>query len=921
MKTMNKIYRTLLVAVAAVMGVNSADAQAWSINFDGKTSDNNDIEVTISETVVTIGEFDFGTVSWGSSSEESVWTGNAGPDYNFITPSYQDFVDAGADEDLTLRIYATIANENSWGIILQSSWSSSLGFKNWQGQDDGKTINNGNYSIYDAVNGCFDVTIGSSFLSTIQQQGTNFQNWGLNITGISIYSGNGISLGNKFVLQTETKWLLRPESKGNGLYSFNSGGRSFGIRDCKAGQVITINASAEMKPTTNAQLKSEDGTTYKYVVQADGDVSFRPDRYVTIHSISIVDGYSVTYKIGDDVHKVVWYEAGDTITPEADLEREGYTFSGWKDFPEDMLMPASNIIVKGAFDVNHNDIMYMVDGNDYHGYYYIAYGTTLSPDYIPDNPTKEGYLFDHWEGLPETMPDSLLKPVAVFVVDPDYEDPKYALIYYIDNVPYDTVYYEEGATVTAIADPTRKGYTFNGWQNVPATMPAYTVNAYGSFTKITFAVTYKIGDDVLRVDSVNTGDPIVPPTVDQREHYTFAWGYYPQTMGNQDVLVTGTYTAIPTHDLIYYVDGQEYKRFTIEEGAAITPEAEPERRGFTFSGWSTIPTVMPNYDYGVYGSFSATIIDTYPIYYQVDGYTIYTERLAEGETPNPPATASKTGYTFIKWSGVPETMPAEAVTVTAQFSVNSYTLTYTLDGEAYGEPETIEYGAPITAKANPADREGYTFSGWLNLPTTMPAQNVTVSGTFYKDKEFINISVGTMGYNTFSAPYPVKFQGTESIKAYIATAKSDTEVTLTRVIGNIAAGTGLVLIGEAGATAQIETAETGSSYSDNLLVGVTNSPAIINAANLYVLVNKSGTVKFADTAGNAATVPVGKAYLETSAGARILSIFFDEDTTGLSGIAVQENWNDQPVYDLRGQRVTTPKKGLYLINGKKVFVK
>jgi predicted alpha/beta superfamily hydrolase len=51
------------------------------------------------------------------------------------------------------------------------------------------------------------------------------------------------------------------------------------------------------------------------------------------------------------------------------------------------------------------------------------------------------------------------------------------------------------------------------------------------------------------------------------------------------------------------------------------------------------------------------------------------------------------------------------------------------------------------------------------------------------------------------------------------------------------------------------------------------------------------------------------------------NVFFDEDATGLSGIAVQENWNDQPVYDLRGQRVTTPKKGLYLINGKKVFVK
>ena len=801
-----------------------------------------------------------------------------GPNGNF-TVAKEAF--ANAIDGSTLKVYTTDGNQLYIGSGGQALFYSP--YNDW--------IRSGEY--YNSTDKCFEFTLTEDMVNLLKDNGLTLQNYSNNITKVVL---EGTGSGDTPVIP---KYTL----------TYSVDGTAIKTERLEEGD--TPNPPAD--PTKDDYIFAGWQNLPKTMPAED----------ITVIAQFDIKKYKVRYYIDNVLADSAEYAPEETIVAKEKPSKTGYTFNGWYGYPESMTMPKYDVAVTGSFTINNYSVVYNnAEGNYFAGYYNVPYGTTILPDYVPENtPTKTGYLFDHWEGLPETMPDSNLVVNPVFVVDPDYEDPKYALIYYIDNVPYDTVYYEEGATVTAIADPTRKGYTFNGWQNVPTTMPAYTVNAYGSFTKITFAVTYKIGDDVLRVDSVNTGDPIVPPTVEQREHYTFAWGYYPQTMGNQDVLVTGTYTAIPTHDLIYYVDGQEYKRFTIEEGAAITPEAEPERRGFTFSGWSTIPTAMPNYDYGVYGSFSATIIDTYPIYYQVDGYTIYTERLAEGETPNPPATASKTGYTFIKWSGVPETMPAEAVTVTAQFSVNSYTLTYTLDGEAYGEPETIEYGAPITAKANPADREGYTFSGWLNLPTTMPAQNVTVSGTFYKDKEFINISVGTTGYNTFSAPYPVKFQGTESIKAYIATAKSDTEVTLTRVIGNIAAGTGLVLIGEAGATAQIETAETGSSYSNNLLVGVTNSPAIINAANLYVLVNKSGTVKFADTAGNAATVPVGKAYLEASAGARILSIFFDEDATGLSGIAVQENWNDQPVYDLRGQRVTTPKKGLYMINGKKVFVK
>ena len=319
-------------------------------------------------------------------------------------------------------------------------------------------------------------------------------------------------------------------------------------------------------------------------------------------------------------------------------------------------------------------------------------------------------------------------------------------------------------------------------------------------------------------------------------------------------------------------------------------------------------------------AFSLSRLTTYTISYTVDGVVVATETLAEGQVPTPPATATKTGYTFTGWSDVPATMPAEDVTVTALFTVNSYTLTYMVDGEVYGTPETVAYGTVITPKAEPT-KEGYTFTGWQNVPATMPAQDVVISGMFNKDKAYTTFAVGISGYATFCSTKALRFVGNEAVKAYIAKSKNSNVVVLQQVIGSVAAGTGLVLKGSANATATIEEVETGSTYNNNLLVGVTSGSVTINAANKYVLVVKNGVVKFADTDGREAVVPAGKSYLQVNASARELTFEFEDDTTGIDA-ADNENQVDGSIYNLRGVRVEKPPgKGLYIINGKKVFIK
>ena len=57
------------------------------------------------------------------------------------------------------------------------------------------------------------------------------------------------------------------------------------------------------------------------------------------------------------------------------------------------------------------------------------------------------------------------------------------------------------------------------------------------------------------------------------------------------------------YNLIYKVDGQEYKDTCVAYGSALTPEAEPTKEGNTFGGWSEIPETMPNHDVEITGRF------------------------------------------------------------------------------------------------------------------------------------------------------------------------------------------------------------------------------------------------------------------------------------------------------------------------------
>ena len=301
----------------------------------------------------------------------------------------------------------------------------------------------------------------------------------------------------------------------------------------------------------------------------------------------------------------------------------------------------------------------------------------------------------------------------------------YNLIYRIDGLVYKTIVCESGASIIAEPAPTKEGYTFSGWSEIPGTMPAQDVEVIGSFSINSYQLVYKVDGAEFKTLTLDYGTEITPESAPTKEGYTFSgWSSIPETMPANDIEITGAF-SINSYKLTYVVDGSEYKTYAVEFGSAITNEPAPTKEGFTFSGWSEIPETMPANDIEITGAFS---INSYKLTYVVDDSEYKTYTVEYGSTITAEPVPTKEGFTFSGWSEIPETMPAKDVEVTGTFGLNTYSLVYKVDGEIY-KSFAIEYGAQINAEPAPT-KEGYTFSGWSEIPATMPANDVEVTGSF-----------------------------------------------------------------------------------------------------------------------------------------------------------------------------------------------
>ena len=177
------------------------------------------------------------------------------------------------------------------------------------------------------------------------------------------------------------------------------------------------------------------------------------------------------------------------------------------------------------------------------------------------------------------------------------------------------------------------------------------------------------------------------------------------------------------------LDGIYAKQIVQAGEKAIEPDV-PSRQGYQFTDWYLDDTKY-GFNAAVTGDMTLTArwtVNQYTITFDTDGGSeVAPITQGYGTTITAPEAPTKSGYTFMGWNPeIPVTMPAEDRTVTAQWTLDRYTISYNLNnGTATGNPDsyTVESDA-ITL--NTPTRPGYTFTGWSGTGLT-GENNLTVT--------------------------------------------------------------------------------------------------------------------------------------------------------------------------------------------------
>ena len=490
--------------------------------------------------------------------------------------------------------------------------------------------------------------------------------------------------------------------------SFSS--NSYMVKFVVDGKVIYEKSQAYGSKIVAPTVEEKEGYTFSGFGDVDETV---PAHDVTYNGSYIANKYKVTFVADGKVVSETEMEYGAPIVAPEAPAKEGHTLVGWGNI--DKTVPAHDVTYTAEYKVNSYKLIYEVDGVTYHSEE-IAFGAAITPLAAPQ---KEGKTFSGWSEIPATMPAHDVKVIGSFSSN------SYMVKFVVDGK---VIYEKSQAYGSKIVAPTveeKEGYTFSGFGDVDETVPAHDVTYYGSYIANKYKVTFVADGKVISETEMEYGAPIVAPEAPVKEGHTFVgWGNIDETVPAHDVTYTAEY-KVNSYKLIYEVDGESYHSEEIAFGTAITPLAAPQKEGKTFSGWSEIPATMPAHDVKVIGSFSS---NSYMVKFVVDGKVIYEKSQAYGSKIVAPTVEEKEGYTFSGFGDVDETVPAHDVTYYGSYIANKYKVTFVADGKVISETE-MEYGAPIVAPEAPV-KEGHTFVGWGNIDKTVPAHDVVYTAEY-----------------------------------------------------------------------------------------------------------------------------------------------------------------------------------------------
>ena len=479
--------------------------------------------------------------------------------------------------------------------------------------------------------------------------------------------------------------------------------------------------------------------------------------------------YNAEFYVDNGLYRTVATEVGaQIVAPEAPT-KAGYTFTGWN--PEVGVMGVEDVRFDAKFSagtVGYKVETYVMglDGN---------YGDAATENKSATTGETVSVTPEAREGF-TVAGDSVLSGTVLadgsLVLKVYYSRNQYKLT--VDgNVT--NVYY--GAAISVSEPAAREGYTFAGWdRDVPETMPASDVTLVSQWNENDADYTAYNAAKTAAEAKQKEANFDKTYTAESRQALADALakdvsGKKYTQQGEVDAAAKAINDAVTalelmTYNATFYVDGTEYRVVPTKVGEQIAKPGDPTKTGYVFTGWNPEVGVMGVEDVRFDAKFSAGEVS-----YTVETYVMGLDgEYGAAETKNVPATTgeevtltpdAREGFTVAGESVLTGKVAADSsLTLKVYYSRNQYKLTVD------GAESDVYFGAALEI-ADPAPREGYTFTGWSPaVPANMPASDLTlVSQWSENDADYT-------AYNAAVAAAQAKKAETDYDKTYTAESRA-----------------------------------------------------------------------------------------------------------------------------------------------------
>jgi len=317
------------------------------------------------------------------------------------------------------------------------------------------------------------------------------------------------------------------------------------------------------------------------------------------------------------------------------------------------------------------------------------------------------------------------------------------------------VYGSAGSEVIAVPNT---GFRFVKWSDdVPFAARTDTnvtvdISVTAEFAINQYSITFaSAGGSVVNAITQDYGTVVAAPADPIRTGYSFmGWNpAMPVTMPAEHLTLTAQWTVNQYTLTFASAGGSAVDAITQDYGTAVAAPADPTRTGYSFMGWDpALPATMPLDGATLTAQWA---INQYTLTFDTGAGGSAVDAITQdyGTVVTAPADPTRTGHTFAGWDpAVPATMPAGNLTLTAQWTVNQYTITFASAGGSAVDAITQDYGTAVAAPADPT-LIGYSFMGWdPAVPATMPVGDLTLTAQWVINQYAVTFNLAGKGTRT-----------------------------------------------------------------------------------------------------------------------------------------------------------------------------